>query len=61
MLQVILLIMEGTEKSETSYDTFSYWDRLPSYSACCSHRKSSWITISNKMLYTQYFFKLEVI
>ena len=31
-LQVILLIMEGIEKSESSYDSLSYWDRQPSYS-----------------------------
>ena len=24
--------MEGTEKSESSYYSLSYWDRLPSYS-----------------------------
>ena len=33
-LQVILLIMEGTEKSETSYYSLSYRDRLPIYSPC---------------------------
>ena len=35
-LYVILLIMEGTEKSETHYYFLSYWDRLPNYSPCCS-------------------------
>ena len=30
-LQVILLIMEGNEKSESSYYSLSYWDRHPSY------------------------------
>ena len=40
-LQVILLIMEGTKKSKTSYYSLSYWDRLQSYSSCCSHRKTS--------------------
>ena len=34
-LQVILLNVEGTEKSESSY-----WDRHPSYSPCCSYGKS---------------------
>ena len=28
MLHVILLIMEGTEKSESSHYSISYWDRL---------------------------------
>ena len=28
---MILLIMEGTEKSESSYYSLSYWDRHPSY------------------------------
>ena len=31
-LQVILPIMEGTEKSESSYYPLSYWDGLPSLS-----------------------------
>ena len=31
-LQLILLIMEGTEKSESSYYSLSYWDRHRSYS-----------------------------
>ena len=35
-----LLIMEGTEKSESSYYILSYWDRLPSYSPCCGYVKS---------------------
>ena len=38
---MILLIVGGTEKSESSYFSLSYWDRLPSYSPCCSYRKSS--------------------
>ena len=40
-LQVILLITEGTEKSESSYYSLSYWGRLPIYSPCCSYRKVS--------------------
>ena len=35
-LQVILL-MEVTEKSESSYYSLSYGDRHPSYSICCSY------------------------
>ena len=30
-LQVILLIMEGTETSQSGYYSLSNWDRLPSY------------------------------
>ena len=33
--------MEGTEKSESSYYSLSYWDRLPSYSPCCSYGKNT--------------------
>ena len=40
-LQVILLIMEGTEKSESSHYSLSCWDRHPSYSPWCSYGKSS--------------------
>ena len=36
-LQVILLIMEGTEKSENNDYSLSYWNRHPSYSPCCSY------------------------
>ena len=45
---MILLIMEGTEKSESSYYSLSYWDRHPSYSPCCSYGKSSQITYLTK-------------
>ena len=38
-LQVILLIMESNEESESGYYSLSYWERLPSYSQCCSHVK----------------------
>ena len=49
-LQAILLIMKGTEESESSYYSLSYWNRHPIYLACCSYGKSSWITYFNKML-----------
>ena len=39
--QMMLLIMEDTEKSESSYYSLSYWDKHPSYSPCCSYGKSS--------------------
>ena len=32
-------IIEDTENSESSYDSLSYWDKLPSYSPCCSYKK----------------------
>ena len=31
--------MEGTEKSESSYYSLSYWDRLPGYSPCFYYGK----------------------
>ena len=35
--QVILPIIEGPEKSDSSYYSLNYWDRLSSYSSsCCS-------------------------
>ena len=33
-LQVIILIIEGTEKSESNYYSLCFWDRLPSYLLC---------------------------
>ena len=41
--------MEATEKSKSSYYSFSYGDRCPSYSPCCSHEKSSCIAYFNKI------------
>ena len=41
-----LLIMEGTEKSESSYYSLSYWDRHPSYKSCFSYGKSCLIKCS---------------
>ena len=40
-LQVILLIMEGNEKSESSHYSLSNWDRHPSYAPHYSYEKSS--------------------
>ena len=41
--------MEVTEKSESSYYSLSYWDRLPSYSLCCSYNCSY---IANSLINT---------
>ena len=49
-LQVILLIIILTEKSESSYYSLSYWDTLPSYSPSCSYGKSSWTICFNKLI-----------
>ena len=38
-LQVILLVMEGTEKSESSHYSLSYLDRHPSCPPRCSYGK----------------------
>ena len=54
-LLVILLVMESTEKCESSYYSLSYWNRLPSYSPCYSYGKVSCTTDCNKMLLMQYF------
>ena len=40
-LHVILLIMEVTEKWESSYCSLSYGDRHPSYSTCFSYFKNT--------------------
>ena len=40
--------MEGTEKSESSYYSLMYWDRIPSYLPCCGYEKSNWTTYFNK-------------
>ena len=47
-LQVILLMMEVSEKSKSSYYSLSYWDRHPSYSPCCSYGKTTWIPYLTK-------------
>ena len=40
-LLVLLLTMEGNEKSESSYYSLSYHNRCPSYSPCCSYVKNA--------------------
>ena len=30
---------DTTEKSESNHFSHSYWDKLPSYSPCCSYQK----------------------
>ena len=39
--KVILLIMEGTKKSESSNYSFNYCYRLPSYSPYCIYGKGN--------------------
>ena len=43
---MILLIMKGTEKSESSHYSLSYWERLPSYHVVAMEKEAEEQTLT---------------
>ena len=54
-LQVILLMMEVSEKSKSSYYSLSYSDRHPSYSPCCCYGKCNTFQVINDLVLSKNF------